>query len=315
MQLLTFNTSQEKLIKLLSSDRSGLNDIYNKLIERNFYIGEAEIARKTLNNWQNAGLIPFTHKETGWTQFSLVEYVWLRCINELRSIGLPLERIKKVKEFFFIKDTDQYRELFLEALKNFKGEIQDKEKVIEIFKRKDIPGKIWLETMEELQISPFTMLILEVLVNNHNLCFTIDNEDRIQVIVLGTSVDDRVKKNETASSQLMDCSFALVNLRKIVQSFFSSEKIRHDNDYLLAFLNKKEKAIVEKIRDGGIKEIKISFSNNKPVLLKLTKDIKPDEAINKVSRILKKGEFLDISVKTRDGKLVNYEQTDLIKLK
>jgi len=296
MQLLTFNTSQEKLIKLLSSDRSGLNDIYNKLIERNFYIGEAEIARKTLNNWQNAGLIPFTHKETGWTQFSLVEYVWLRCINELRSIGLPLERIKKVKEFFFIKDTDQYRELFLEALKNFKGEIR-------------------LETMEELQISPFTMLILEVLVNNHNLCFTIDNEDRIQVIVLGTSVDDRVKKNETASSQLMDCSFALVNLRKIVQSFFSSEKIRHDNDYLLAFLNKKEKAIVEKIRDGGIKEIKISFSNNKPVLLKLTKDIKPDEAINKVSRILKKGEFLDISVKTRDGKLVNYEQTDLIKLK
>jgi len=315
MQLLAFNTNQEKLVKLLSSDRSGLNDVYNKLIERNFYIGEAEIQRKTLNGWQNAGLIPFTHKETGWTQFSLVEYVWLRCINELRGIGLPLERIKKIKEFFFIKDTEQYRELFLEALKNFKGEIQDKEKVIEVFKRKDIPAKIWLEVMEELQISPFTLLILEVLVNNHNLCFTIDNEDRIQVIVLGTAVDDRVKKNETASSELTDCSFALVNLRKIVQGFFSSEKIRHDNDYLLAFLNKNEKAIVEKIREGGVKEIKISFNDNKPVLLKLTKDVNPDEAINKISRILKRGEFSDISIKTRDGKLLNYEKTDLIKLK
>ena len=315
MQLLAFNTNQEKLAKLLSSDRSGLNDVYNKLIERNFYIGEAEIARKTLNNWQNAGLIPFIHKETGWTQFSLVEFVWLRCINELRIIGLSLDKIKKIKEFFFMYEIEEYKELFLEALKTFTGEIQDKEKVIEVFKRKDIPEKIWLEAMEELQISPFTMLILEVLINNHNLCLTIDNENKIQVIVLGTAVDDRVKKNETASSQLMDCSFALVNLRKIVQGFFSSEKIRHDNDYLLAFLNKKEKAIVEKIREGGVKEIKISFSNNKPVLLKLTKDVKPDEAINKVSRILKRGEFLDITVKTRDGKLLNYEQTDLIKLK
>ena len=315
MQLFTFHTNQEKLVKLLSSDRSGLKDVYNKLIERNFYIGEAEIPRKTLNGWQNAGLIPFTHKETGWTQFSLVEYVWLRCINELRIIGLSLEKIKKIKEFFFRHDLEEYKELFLEALRTFTGDVQDKENVIEVFKRKDIPEKIWIEAMEELQISPFTMLILEVLVNNHNLCFTIDIEDRIQVIVLGKVVDDRVKKNEAATSQLTDCSFALVNLKKIVQGFFSSEKIGHDNDYLLAFLNKKEKAIVEKIREGGVKEIKISFSNNKPVLLKLTKDVKPDEAINKVSRILKKGEFSDISLKTRDGKLLNYEQTDLFRLK
>ena len=100
MQLFSFDINQDKILKLLSSDKSGLKEVYNKLIERNFYIGEAEIARKTLNDWQKEGLLPFANKEKGWTKFSLVEFVWLRCISELRTLGLPLRKLKEQKTSF-----------------------------------------------------------------------------------------------------------------------------------------------------------------------------------------------------------------------
>ena len=224
MELLSFNINQDKILKLLSSDTGGLKEVYNKLIERNFYIGGAEIARKTLNDWEKEGLLPFPHKEKGWTKFSLVEYVWLRCISELRSLGIPLEKIKKAKKIFFKLNIEEYKILFLEAIENFTEDIQEREQVLALFKRKDIPETMWLEAMQEVQLSLLTLLILEVLINNHNLCFTLDNEDKIRIIVLGTAIEERIKKSEESISQLMDTSFVLINLRRIVQGFLPAIK-------------------------------------------------------------------------------------------
>src|SRR5260221_7202471 len=124
MQLLSFNINQDKILKLLSGDSSRLKEVYNKLIERNFYVGEAEIARKTLNDWEKEGLLPFPNHEKGWTKFSLVEFVWLRCISELRTLGLPIEKIKRTKDFFFKLDIDEYKDFFLEAIESFTEGIQ-----------------------------------------------------------------------------------------------------------------------------------------------------------------------------------------------
>jgi DNA-binding transcriptional MerR regulator len=315
MEFLLFNINPEKIIQLLAKDRKGLGEVYNNVIQRNFYIGEAEIARKTLNDWEREGILPFTNKEKGWKQFSLIEFAWLKCVSELRSLGLPIKKIKEIKKFFFKIEIEEYKSLFLEALKTFEGELADKDEVIEVFKRSDLPEKIWLETMEELQVSLFTMLILEVLVNDHNLCFTIDNENKIQVVVLGIAVDDRVKKNEAAFSQLMDSSFVLVNLRKIIKSFFSSEKVKYDTDYIISFLNPKEKKIIEMIQKGGIKEIAIRFGkNNEPTHIELKNAGITDEVIKKVARLIKKGEYSTITVKNQDGKVVSYEKNNLIKL-
>lgn len=315
MELFSFNINQDKILKLLSNDRSGLKEVYNKLSERNFYIGETEIARKTLNDWQSESLLPFTNNEKGWTKFSLVEFVWLKCISELRMLGLPLENIKKVKDFFFKFDIEEYKALFLGAIESFAGDLQEREQVLSVFKLKDISEKIWLEAMQELQISVLTILILEVLVNNHNLCFTIDKEDKIQIVVLGNAMDERMKKNEATISQLMDASFVLVNLRKIVQSFFSSEKIKYDNDFIIAFLNSKEKKIIEMIQKGNIKAITVRFGKNyEPTHIELTNNKITEKMIGQVARLMKKGQYSSIILKQENGKLVNYEKKEIMKL-
>src|ERR1700730_3793781 len=162
MELLDFQINQENLLKLLSSDSKGLGELFKNIVERLFYVGEAEIERRTLIHWEKEGLLPFPSKTEGWRKFSLVEYVWLRCISGCRSLRLPPEKIKINKKFFFKIDMNEYKTLFLETIESFTSDIHEKEHVLAVFKRKDIPEDIWLEAMQDVQLSVLNMLILEV---------------------------------------------------------------------------------------------------------------------------------------------------------
>ncbi|MFT3909360.1 MAG: MerR family transcriptional regulator [Ferruginibacter sp.] len=305
--------TENRLLYLISLGGNDITLMYKNLVERKFYIGEASISRKNLNHWEKEGLIPYNYKESGWRKFSLVEFAWLRIINELRNLGFSLEKIKVIKGQLFDINIEEYKAFLLKALENFNGEIKNKEDVLKTFKREDIPKATWDYIFEEGQISNFSVLILQILLDNHNLCLVIDEDNNCQFVVLGEYVKEKKQLNQDILNSIINKSFVIINLRKIIHGFFSNEKINNDNDYIIGFLNKKEKEIIEKIREEDLKEVKIRFANNKPVLLELTKSINKDEAINKMTRLLKKGEYKDITIKTRDGKLLSYEQTDLIK--
>lgn len=57
---------------------------------------------RTINHWESQGLIN-SKREQGkqWRQFSIMDQAWLYTIETLRDFGLPLDRIKNIKNVFF----------------------------------------------------------------------------------------------------------------------------------------------------------------------------------------------------------------------
>lgn len=58
---------------------------------------------RTISTWVNYGLIDDPRDSNkGWRKYSLLDLMWVRIIDELRLFGLPLEKIKEVKDWLFI---------------------------------------------------------------------------------------------------------------------------------------------------------------------------------------------------------------------
>ena len=201
-------------------------------------------------------------------------------ISQLRSFGLSLEKLKNLKTQLFNVEIDVYKEFFINGLQAYNGEIANKQAVLELFSQKNIPEKTWKEAFDELQMSVFSMLILQVLVCNQNLCLVIDEKTSCSFVVLGDSESANKKQNDELLNYLTNSYFIMVNVRKFLHDFFGNQNIEYENDHLLAFLNKKEKRIIELVRNGEVKKVKIKFKNNEIDIIECVKYKNPEIAIN-----------------------------------
>ncbi len=78
--------------------------------EKRFTVKDTGVSYRMINHWKDVGIIPdscFDDKNQDWAKFNLVELLWLKVANELRSFGLPLEKIKRVKKDILIWNEKQ----------------------------------------------------------------------------------------------------------------------------------------------------------------------------------------------------------------
>ncbi len=70
--------------------------------EKNFKASDTGQSYRTLNSWDNAGLLLNLPKDNNkWRKFSIVEILWIYIIKELRSIGFSKKKIQKLKDSLF----------------------------------------------------------------------------------------------------------------------------------------------------------------------------------------------------------------------
>ena len=315
IQFSDYNITEKTIRSLLEKGEIVNSGIYQSLIERIFFINEIDIPRNILFNWNKNELLPYDNIETGWQKFSLIEFTWLKIIKQLRSFGLSLDKLKNIKIQLFEVDINVYKDFFTESIKSFDGDFPNKQAILDVFaNNKNFDQKIWKEIFNEAQISSFAILILQILIFKENACLVIDENNTCSFIALQDLKDEKKKNNQQSVNNLIDSSFIIVNIRKILFDFFNNEKLNYDNKYLLGFLNKKERNIIELVRKGKVKEIKIKFKNDEIDLIESVNNENPDIAINKLARGFKKGEYKRITVQVIDGKVTNYETADLIKV-
>ena len=74
-------------------------ELAEKLNEKTFLGTDTRVAYRVINHWEQTGLIDNHRGEKPkWRRYSFVEFVWIRMIDEMRSVGLKLSSIKAVKE-------------------------------------------------------------------------------------------------------------------------------------------------------------------------------------------------------------------------
>ncbi len=130
-----------------------------KLKEKLFHMKELELTQRVVMHWDQFGLIdlPRSNNEE-WRKFSFLDYVWLHIIQDLRNVGVPLEVIKKVKEFVLEKLP---AEVFLSLLRKHLDEKEEKNETEE-----KIYSQVVTDKLCGLEENPeFSMLLFAVLIS------------------------------------------------------------------------------------------------------------------------------------------------------
>jgi DNA-binding transcriptional MerR regulator len=87
----------ERVSNYLRSDQGIRN--HEALTERQYTLNEAGVSTRVVNYWESKGVTEDPRDGgTGWRRFSLLDMVWLHAVERLRSFGMSMEHLRRVRE-------------------------------------------------------------------------------------------------------------------------------------------------------------------------------------------------------------------------
>ncbi len=283
-------------------------------------VGIEGIDSKILYVWKNQGLLPFyeeNSKKRIWWRFSFIELCWLKVLVELRKVGIGMQKLQELTEYFYPKH-------FIEEY--VKNAITNIDSIVNFLPKgfydpqQEKKGEDYIEVglrklFEELRISPFTLLIHAIILEKTNYALYFDEKKIFQIL----DIDEIDATNKKDSFQLRDLlqqhTIVFLNIRKVVadlsqtHEYFSKKSIVHD---------KISECSIEHLRKqfevNGIHEVTIrSNAGGRPTVY-ITRKMNFTEMGKAIADLKKSGTFCDVVIKSRDGRIKHFELTELIKL-
>lgn len=294
-----------------------INDYYISLLhnihEPIFYLKDIGVSAKVMNDWIKYALVDEVKVKGKWRRFTLKEAIWIKLIEELRFFGIPLKTIKAIKENVY----DFNGGLIAEAKSYFERNA-DKSEVYRIINESSKSIEM-ASSCEKLGIrmeylSQLSTYITHTLSGGMNPVFIYSNEIEGFFNIGDTSFEGEEVQNkkEVFEKIISTQSFVLINLKSLILKFFADEKESSDLNFYLGLMNSKEKKLIERIRSSNYSKITINLQEGKIVLTRAQKKDN-DEIIRQIARLIKRGDFVDLEISARDGKLTKVNQTELIK--
>ena len=286
-----------------------------------FIVNDVGVSSRILNNWKNLGLMSNRLRiENSTYRFSFVELIWINIIKELREFGFSLPKIRLVRETLLI--SIDYSEYLRSLTVKEKSRLLKKLNTLRI--RDEESKKQFIETMrqdlddteKQMQTEPVYTNILSILINEFILY---REEVKLLIDVNGVVIPvSESEKDNPLYEKLMDDtgfdreSYMTISMLKFFRRFILSKEyfqfVRENR-----ILNENETHILTLLREGMAKSITIRFRDQKPYLIEVTRE-KKIHAEARLSEILIRGGYQDISMKTENGNIVITNVTSKIKL-
>jgi hypothetical protein len=96
----TFKHLPEFLESLTNPDDP--EGVIKKLRQREFTLSDAKVSSRLFNLWKNIGVVELPDNlSSKWVKLDFIDYIWLCLVKDMRSIGLSIESIKKIKQILF----------------------------------------------------------------------------------------------------------------------------------------------------------------------------------------------------------------------
>jgi hypothetical protein len=286
-----------------------------KMAERKLKVTEMGIGfdRKLLYAWKQHGLLPFSHDDKSWNRFSFIETCWLKILLEYRSIGVGIEKLKMLKEFFF---KPNFIKEFIESANKLIDEPTsevDLKKKLGIAKKVEISDEV-IKAYESIQLSLFSLYLYSIMMTraNHSLVITANGE--IELIDLNLLIGESITEIPKLHSLLSDNTIACVNVRKVILELSGTHEYFSKTEIGSMVSEKSVNAIRNLFLDNKVKEVTIRVSENGIITASIKKDMDLAEMQKEIYDLRKKGNFKDVIIKTRDGNIQYFEQIELVKL-
>lgn len=309
-------------LKILSfeeiiSNTSEINGEIEKYLEAInapcFQLREVNVSSKLISDWIKLGLLNQPLKLERRREFSLVEAVWIKFIEELRYFGVSIQNIQRLKKNIFDDSLAEFKKN-IQLLEPNQFHSQTVKKFIEDLKREIVSNKDFDNAFSLGGFNTFSILIGLHFSVNLQFAFYSDEEGGY-FIGFGKALHNiNPKLSEQLVQKLSQRSFSLINIQSIISKFFDNDKLKGNIDLYSLIMTPDEKEVIEKIRTGNYKEITIKLDNGGITQLRLGKK-QDEDLIRKISRLMKKGDYKEIHLKVRDGMTIHSTETDIIKVR
>ena len=285
------------------------DELFNKLKERIFLKTELDIVYTDITNWERNGLLEIGEGEKGdWKKLNYIEYVWLCIISDLRDFGFSYKNIIEVKLFLFHQFTAEQVHVAVSQIDDNRREIIDdliKSSNVETPLDQNFELMSVLEVLLEAEIIQSTPTSILVSKDRSGLVVPISKDilkDYINTDVIHI-LDD-----------LFEGNFCSISLSKIANKFFVKSN-NQSSSYLTSILSSNEKKLLKIIRKQSktIKKITVIINEGEMDRIEVT-SLKKVQLESRLLEHIKKGDYQKITIDTVDGNIVNFENTEKIKL-
>lgn len=293
---------------------SDVEKLLNVLNERVFLKTEIDIVYSDLVNWERYNLLSIggDSDKGDWKKLNYIEYTWVKIIQELRQYGFTYDEILLYK-------TEIFKPVQL-------GEVKVASKV----DGKNVKQQLGSEAIEELKaisdsnydenlnigISIFEVSIANAILTGDKWTFHFFKDNPGFCLPFSKEVlrgFDTINKAELLM-ELLSKTFLSVSLSDIISNFLVDGENSFE-ERTISILTKNEHKLLKQIRKGynDVKSINIRFKNDQMEMIEVT-TLKKVKLESRLLEHIKKGDYQTISIDTVDGKIVNFENTQKIKL-
>ena len=297
----------DHIVSTLDSEQFGVKDLRN-------------VSSRILHHWNEQNLlIGSTSKKKEWRKFSFVELIWINVINELRSLGIPIPLIRKLKVSLctpvslaemaastveLLEQTQNDPSVTLKHFFKAQGasdeNLEASESVLKDFESV-------LSELKNLQLRQLTLYILDFIENRIPINLLIF-DDGSHTVWKNSSI---VFFDQNQLTEFQSKTFVSISLTKILKRFME-EADPVNTLPSLKLLSENECYILDAISSSDYEKIEINFKNQKIESLHLTKS---EDTKRKIIDILTENKYQDISITQHESRITKIKNTTKIKMK
>lgn len=264
-----------------------------------FSYTDTAIAPRLITYWGKQELVRTQQKLKGkWQTLSFIDYVWLRIVDSLRQIGLPIPVIRQVKdEIFEIISAYQIAQ-FLKANSELYDKInrEDRKKLTALLSTGESDQK-----HREKGVSLFELLVFETVLNKSPLSLVVFNDGYWFPWCEGNA---SMYPQDDLERKIYDTHVS-VSIAKIIKEFLSDDSLNFSLPSLPIF-HPNEVKLLKMISKGEYESITINFKNQK---MRSVEMVKAQDVKKKIVDILTENAYQDIMIKTHKGMVTTIKNT------
>jgi hypothetical protein len=269
-------STEEFALQLDLQEMDQLPELYEKLREPIFSLKQAGIAPKLYVDWKKAGLAPKT-EEQAWTKLSFLEFLWLQMAKEMRELGLPLARVKALREYLFAVQEIPAEALTPEMIAKLRDELTKvmSPKEVKAFIAEHLSGQVQAaQANYGVQLCLLESLIYAALYRKQ--------EAGILIFPSGDLAPwlDEMQGMGPEAQVLLGRTHVFLSITQHLAAFILDE---NKADYIprLSLLSEEELQVVRAIRNKSFRQVTITFDEKRQITLRTTSDGVLDEQVSK----------------------------------
>jgi len=287
-------------------------DLFNKIQEKVFLKTEIDIVYSDIKNWERSNLLSeYNESEKGnWNKISYSEYVWMKIVEQLKDFGCSNEEVLLLKKQIVSKFKVKDYILLFDEIKKIIGD-----KDFEIYSQLYIELKN-SDPEKEFNFNILDIFIVNIIYTGEQLSLFIRKDDSQHFLPFSNTMLKEYSNYSISSlvDDFLNFPFYNIPISNYVSKFLSNRKDVNHNLFTM-ILSEQESKLLKIIRKNfeKIKQLKVKYKTGNIELIEVT-TIKKVALESKIINHIKKADYKKITIDIANGNIVNFEDTEKIKL-